>query len=83
MNPIKFFLSRIEDRKRFKAWEAQLIERQKAFQEEIALIRKEKLHEPFIREVNWPDELIEEYYATVTGWGFDLSKFDLSKDKGE
>ena len=27
-------------------------------------------HEPFIRFVDWPDDLIEEYYATITGWGF-------------
>lgn len=28
------------------------------------------LHEPFLRVVDWPDDLIEEYYATITGWGF-------------
>ena len=67
MNPIRMILEAIAEKKRRKKWELywQEEERKQKEREE----RRRSHHEPFLRVVDWPDDLIEEYYATITGWG--------------
>lgn len=69
MNPIKMIFDVIAEKKRRRKWELYWEKEEREHQESLKRLRERNFSEPFLREVDWPDDLIEEYYVTMFGRG--------------